>query len=263
MTPKSPRSSDPARQVRALWRLPTERPGRRGPRPSLDLDDLVTTAVRLADAEGLKAVSVRRLTAELGLSRMAVYTYVSGHGDLVELMVDAVHGELGAPDVPVPNDEEESGEGTGWRDRVRALADRNLALLRRHPWLVDVPLDRPPLGPGTIGKYERELRALSGLGLSDEELDLVLTHVLNFVRGIAVDLVASERLEAATAQTDAEWWRARQAVLTDVITSERYPTATRVGAAAGAATDTAYDPQRAYEFGLDLVLDGITRLVGR
>lgn len=260
MTPKENRPADPARQVRALWRLPTERPGRRGPRPSVDLDHLVATAVRLADAEGLKAVSVRRLTAELGLSRMAVYTYVSGHDELVELMVDAVHGELGGSDDP----ERRTGASdarAGWRDRVRAVADRNLAHLRRHPWLVDVPQDRPPLGPGTIGKYERELRALSGLGLSDEELDLVLAHVLNFVRGIAADLIASERLEAASTQTDAEWWQARQSVLSAVITPERFPLATRVGAAAGAAANTAYDPLRAYAFGLDLVLDGIAGLV--
>lgn len=260
MTPKEPRTTDPARQVRALWRLPAERPGRRGPRPSLDLDRLVATAVRLADAEGLKAVSVRRLTAELGLSRMAVYTYVDGRDDLVELMVDAAHGELGDPDDLEPS-AGASEERTGWRDRVRAVADRNLAHLRWHPWLVDVPQDRPPLGPGTTGKYERELRALSDLGLSDEEVDLVLAHVLNFVRGIAVDLVASDRLEATSGQTDVEWWRARQSVLSEVITPARFPLATRVGAAAGAAANTAYDPLRAYAFGLDLVLDGIARLV--
>lgn len=255
MTPKPPRPSDPARQVRALWRMPTERPGRRGPRPSLDLDHLVATAIRLADAEGLAAVSIRRLTSELGLSRMAAYTYVDGHADVVELMVDAVNAELA----------EAASESTGgpahWRERVRALADRNLAHLRRHPWLVDVPLDRPPLGPGTTGKYERELRTLDGLGLSDEELDLALAFVLNFVRGIAADLAASRRLESATEQSDAEWWQARQAVLGEVITPDRYPLATRVGAAAGAAADTAYDPLRAYEFGLQRVLDGLSHLI--
>lgn len=250
MTSKTARASDPARQVRALWRIPVERPGRRGPRPSLDLDHLVTTAVRLADAEGARAVSIRRLTAELGLSRMAVYTYVDGHDDVVELMVDAVNAELAEPI---------EAERDDWRARLRALADRNLAHLRRHPWLVDVPLDRPPLGPGTIGKYEHELRALDRLGLSDAEMDLSLAFVLNFVRGIAADLVASQRLESATEQTDVEWWRARSAVLSEVITPDRYPLATRVGAAAGAAAGTAYDPLRAYAFGLELVLDALAR----
>jgi AcrR family transcriptional regulator len=211
----------------------------------------VDTAIAIADAEGIEAVTVRRVAGEMGVAAMSLYTYVANKAELVELMVDAVYLEMAGQDLSDKN----------WRLRVEAMARDNLALYRRHPWMVAVYPERPPLGPGVISKYERELRALEGLGLSDVEMDSALTFLLNFVRAAAGDEIQSERLRAATAMTTGEWWAAHARALAALVSPEEFPTAVRVGAAAGAANEGAYNVAFAFEFGLQRVLDGLGRLV--
>nr|BFF17943.1 hypothetical protein GCM10025730_14640 [Promicromonospora thailandica] len=136
---------------------------------------MVETASALADAEGLAAVTVRRLGDALGISTMSVYTHVNGRDDLLVLMADAACARMPRP-----------GHGTaGWRTRVRRVAEANLALLLEHPWLLEIDDDRTAFGPGTIAKYDHELHALDPLDLADVARDAALTFVLDFVRGAA------------------------------------------------------------------------------
>src|SRR5687768_8875421 len=86
--------SDAARSMALLWRTPETSAVRRGPRPSLDVGRIVAAAVRLADTEGLPAVSMRRVAGELGVPAMTLYSHLPGKGELVDLMLDAVLGEL-------------------------------------------------------------------------------------------------------------------------------------------------------------------------
>jgi hypothetical protein len=113
------------------------------------------------------------------------------------------------------------------------------------------------LGPNVIAKFDRELRAVDGIGLADVEMDSVLTLVLEHVQGVARRAVEALHAEQRTGKTDNEWWAANAPLLEKVFDPERYPTAARVGAAAGAA----YDPERAFEFGLQRMLDGIEAFV--
>ena len=173
MAPERTGHGDPARTVDLLWG--SRRPdGRRGPRPRLELPAIVAAAVELADSAGIAAVTMRGLAGRLGLaSPNALYTYVPSKAELVDLIVDACFATFALDRSAVPA---EIGP------RVRVIADANRALLRRHPWLAEVATDRPPLGPGQLRKYELELGALDGLGLTDREMDFTLTLVTTFVQ---------------------------------------------------------------------------------
>lgn len=233
------------RRIRALWRTPA--PVRPGPNRGLDLDSIVDAAVELADADGLGKLSIRRVASSLGISTMSIYTHVENKEALLELMTDRVNGELAGD--PPPSDD--------WRACVETMARENLELLLEHPWLVEQPPSRPPLGPGTIGKYERELGLFSALDVDDVSRDAALAFVLGFVRGVAHDRLASLRATGS----DATWWSEQADALAAVMPADRYPLSVRVGAAVGEATNSAWSPDTAFEFGLARVLDGLAALL--
>src|SRR5699024_118592 len=238
--------------LRLLWRHEAAAcpPSRRGPRPRLAVDDVVNAAVELADSRGLPALSIRAVAEALGASPMSVYTYVTGKEQLLELMVDTAYARMPG----------RATAAVSWRDGVRAIAEENLALFRAHPWLLDAPPGRHVLGPGALGKYERELRALSSLGLEDPETDAALTFVLGFVRSVARDQVTARNQREATGQSDRQWWEERAREFAAVAPLGRYPLAARVGAAAGAELEAAYNPAHAYRFGLDRVVDALAAI---
>jgi AcrR family transcriptional regulator len=232
-----------------LWRTAPETG--RGPRKGLTVDEVVAAAIRLADDEGLEALTVRRLAQSLGKAPMTLYTYVPGKTELVALMLDSLFAAM-AP-TPVAD--------LPWRERLAVIARDNYALYRAHPWAAAASPGRPPLGPGQCAKYEHELRALEGLGLSDVAMDDVLTHLLGFVRTAARDAAQSDAERAASAMSDREWWEANGPLLAKVLDPERFPTAVRVGQAAGEAHGAAYDPGHAFAFGLERTLDGLAPLI--
>ena len=233
---------DPARTLALLWRR-TEG-GRRGPKPKLSVDAVVDAAIALADESGLEAVTMRAVAERLGVSAMTLYTYVPGKAELLDLMLDALWLAM-----------RRHGWSGDWRSRLREVAEANRALYSAHPWAARVTTARPPLGPGVLAKYEHELGALDGLGLSDVGMDAALTLVLGFVQGIAAQ-------EPATTP-DAEWWETAGPLLAEVVDPERYPLASRVGTAAGEAQGGAYDAERAYAFGLERLLDGLEAAIRR
>src|SRR6476469_4341576 len=88
----SVRNSDPERGLTLLWRGLD--PATRGPKAKLTLDQLAAAGVGVADSQGLDAVSIRRVAAELGVGPMSLYTYVPSKVELLELMIDRVFGEI-------------------------------------------------------------------------------------------------------------------------------------------------------------------------
>jgi AcrR family transcriptional regulator len=251
MATESTAGGGPARTMALLWRTPGE-PGRRpGPRAGLDVDRIVAAAVELADREGLAAVTMRRLATGLGVGAMTLYTHVPGKNELVDLMYDAVLGEvyLSPP----------TGQ---WRNRLTAVARENWDLFVRHPWAAHVGTGRPILGPNLMRKYELELGAVDGLGLSEVDMELVLTVLGAFVRGTVAGLHDKVAAERGTGLTEEEWWAATEPHVEKVFDAERFPTAARVGPVAGPELG-GYAPERSFEFGLARVLDGIAVLVER
>lgn len=239
-------ATDPARSMALLWRR-TEPPSRARSGPALSVDAIVTAAVTLADTDGLEAMTIRRVAERLSASPMALYTYVPARSVLLDLMLDQVSGETARPAIRPGR----------WRAALQGIAAENHALHLRHPWLLQVATGRPVLGPNVIAKYDYELGALDGLGLSDVEMDSMLTLLLSFVHGAARQAVDAVRVESQSGWTEQEWWDANAPYLAQVFDAARHPLAARVGAAAGEAQGAALDPARAFAYGLEVVLDGI------
>lgn len=243
-------AGDPARTLRLLWREPDPTP-RRGPRPGLSVDAVLATATAIADAEGLAALTVRRVATDLGVSAMTIYTYVPGKAELVDAMLDAAYARMPRTDTA----------GRPWRERLTAVADENRALCRTHPWIAGVHTARPTLGPGAMARYEHELSALDGLGLTDVQMDDAVTYLTGFVYGCARAEADARAAATDSAMNDEQWWAANAPLLAKVFDAAAYPLAARVGSAAGAAHGAAYDPDHAYAFGLARVLDGLAALI--
>jgi AcrR family transcriptional regulator len=250
MAPEFTGGGDPARSVALLWRDREQRPTR-GRKPTLGVDAIVAAAIETADEAGLGALSMRALAERLKVGTMSLYTHVPGKAELTDLMLDTVLGETAPPDDP-PG---------GWRARVELVARQNLALFHRHPWLAEIVAFRPPIGPGVMAKYDHELRALEGIGLTDVEMDSVLTLVLGYVQSAARQALEATLVEQRTGLTDDEWWAAQAPLLERVIEPDRFPVASRVGTAASEAYRGLWDPDHTFEFGLERVLDGIEALV--
>jgi AcrR family transcriptional regulator len=233
-----------------LWRDPAAVP-RHGPRQGLTIDRVVAAATALADAEGLDAVTMRRIACALGVVPMTLYTYVPGKAELLDLMLDAAYAQMPRADTT----------GQPWRPRVTAIAAENRALFEAHPWAATISTIRPPLGPGMMAKYEHELAALDGLGLDDIQMDAALTHLLAFVQAWARAAADAQATRGESGMDDERWWESHAPLLQKVLDPAAYPLAARVGTAAGTAHQAAYNPQHAYDFGLEIILSGLAALI--
>ncbi|MFE0025957.1 TetR/AcrR family transcriptional regulator [Amycolatopsis sp. NPDC059021] len=245
MVRRSP-APDLARSIYLLWGHHPA-PGRSG----LTVSAIVAAGIEIADADGLDAVSMRKVAEHLGVGAMSLYGHVPGKDELTTLMVDSVLGEL-----------YEDGVGTAarvgdWRSAMKFVAERNWSLYERHPWLLDIRSSRPHLGPNISRKYETELRPLDGIGLSDVEMDAALTLVLGHVASAARAHRSTSRARADSGMSDAEWWSVVAPVLEQVMTDDDLAVSARVGAAVGAHFNAADDPEHTLAFGLDTILDGI------
>jgi AcrR family transcriptional regulator len=232
-----------------LWRhvVPpaTEAP-KRGPRQRLTLDQVIDDAIALADEQGLAAVSMRVLAKRLGIGAMTLYSYVANRNDLVVLMVDQVFGRRPLPPMT----------GT-LRERLRLVAEVQLADNREHLWLLDVAGLRPWLGPNVGDRYEWQLSAVEGVGLDDVEMDQTVTLVVGFAANVARSEHAVRAAERESGVSDLEWWEANAGPLGEFTAHRDYPLAGRVGQAAGEAYQAGTDPGRELSFGLERILDGI------
>jgi AcrR family transcriptional regulator len=244
---------DPVRSMALLWG--SQRPVRaRGRQPALTIRQITEAAIEVADAEGLDALSMRRVAERLGAGTMSLYTYVPGKAELIDLMLDAIYTET-SPGPPAT---------ASWRERLEHVARDNWERARRHPWMLRAATNsRPPLGPGLIAKYERELETVDGLGLTDIEMDAVVALINDYVHGAARGAVDAVDVQRSTGLDDEAWWAAAAPWLAKVFDPSRYPVAARVGTAAGEQHRAAYDPAFAFEFGLQRVLDGISALIHR
>lgn len=250
MTTEYSGGGDPKRSIELMWGVQEQRP-RRGPKPRLTVDRIAAAAIELADEEGLPALSMRRVAERLGVTAMSLYTYVPSKAELIDVMLDRVCAEPARPeDLP-----------GGWRARLEQVARENWALYRRHPWLLQVATSRPALGPNLVAKYDYELRALSDTGLDEIETDLTLSLVLDYVHGAVRGAVQADQVAQRSGMTDEQWWEEYAPLLEQVLDPERYPTAAHIGSVSGAEYAAPSAPERAFEFGLQRVLDGIEVLV--
>ncbi|MDN3023358.1 TetR/AcrR family transcriptional regulator [Streptomyces sp. S.PB5] len=239
-------SGDIVRTLELLWDT-GKRPSR-GPKPTLTLDRIVETAVQVADADGLEAVSMRRVATELGTGTMSLYRYVPGKAELLDLMLDRVQRPSENP--------ADLGDG-GWRAALEAVGRSTLALYRRHPWLLQVNQSRPILGPSALDGMEKILTRIKPMGLSDPELISAIIMIDGYVVGAARTQLYAQEVERRTGLTDAEFWQAQVPTLEKVMASGRYPV---LAALSDDAFSTDFDH---FEFGLQRILDGLEVIVAQ
>ena len=244
-------AADPVRTLELLWG-PQDRPSRSG----LTARAIAAAAIDLAGTGGIDAVSMRSVADRLDAATMSLYTHVPGKPALVELMIDTVTGEVYA-------DLDEPARQPDWRAALRFIARRNWELYARYPWLLQVPQGRPVLGPNISCKYEAELRPLDGIGLSDADMDGVLTTVLVHVQGLARWQAALTADRSGSGEDDVQWWTAVAPALARLMDPSAFPVSGRVGLAVGEQLNSAGDPAASLDFGLDRILDGVERLIGR
>jgi AcrR family transcriptional regulator len=219
-----------------LWNARPE--PRRGPKPALTVEQIARTGIEIADAEGLAAVSMQRVAADLGYTKMSLYRYVPGKAELVALMADLA---MGAPPALPDSD---------WRTRLDGWARALLPGFQRHPWALEATTGPRIVGPNEVTWMEAALSALDGTGLRGwERLDAVVV-LSGHVRTIAAQLHASPG-------GDPE--RQLGAVLATILRDhgDRFP------AVNAALTSTMIEGGQddALNFGLARILDGIAALI--
>jgi AcrR family transcriptional regulator len=257
MAPEYLGRGDAKRSMELLWgRSPR---ATRGPKAGLSLEAVVRAAIELADAEGLEALSMRRVAERLEMGTMSLYTYVPGKGELLDLMVDTVYGQR--------LDEVAARKDAGLRDRLEALAREQWAFFQRHPWTLSIASGRSVLGPNEAASYERALAVVAELQVPAREAVAIVDAVSMFVRGAARDAAEAAGAEAATGKSEFEWWTERDAILSEVMTPERFPTLARLSAGGGFDVPPDTDNYNVrfivddFEFGLQRLLDGIERRI--
>ncbi|MCT4354135.1 TetR/AcrR family transcriptional regulator [Streptomyces sp. Je 1-79] len=218
-----------------LWRTDPERVAE--PRPRLGVRLIVDTAVALADAEGLDALSMQRVGSELGCSAMALYRHVPSKDQLVAAMVDTATGRPPAP----------PSSPTTWRAEVEAWVEALWGLYLGHPWMLRAPTSSAPVGPNELAWFEALLSPLHRGGLDRGELIPIATFVSSAVRDLA--RVATE-LDPAGAAAYGE-------VLARRLDPARFPTLCSLAGEEGLDEAEDGDVTPIVRHGMRYLLDGI------
>jgi len=223
-----------------VWDRP-EPPSRKA-LSQLSRERIVAAAVALADADGLDAVSLRKVGAALDAGPMRLYGYLSTKDELLDLMADAVHAEIAVP------------ADAGWREALQALATGIRAAALRHPWFTELAGGRPHIGPHAMALSEGVLSALdrSGSFAGIDEMMTALQTVNAYVVGSVRREVAERRVEQASGVTEREWQAASGPYMMRMLATGRFPTLARFihdGVDRG--------PDDWFTQGLERVLDGL------
>ncbi|MYU54319.1 MULTISPECIES: TetR/AcrR family transcriptional regulator C-terminal domain-containing protein [Streptomyces] len=220
-------------------------PARRQPvaDEALTLGRIVTSAIAVADAEGLAAVSMRRVAADLGVATMSLYRHVADKDDLLMRMMDAAFSRWTFPAVPPE----------GWREQLTLAARMLWDMFRRHPWLAPaLSLARPQAVAGALPFTEWVLTALERHGLDFSLAFTVHLTLFNYVRGTAFNVEMEREAEALTGLDSEEWMDAQEPAFQALLATGRFP-------ALGRLTESGYDfdLDGLFTFGLQRLLDGI------
>jgi AcrR family transcriptional regulator len=228
---------------KVIWARPER--SSRGPAPSLRRADIAAAAVKLADADGIEAVSMRSLAATLGVGATSLYRYVESKEEVLDLMVDHAFGA----------DFHFEAGGDPRADLARfARATRRLLLA--HPWMAAHGAGRPTLGPHILEMIESVLAAIDGVGLEIDEMLLAVGTIDAYVRGRVLDQLAEQEAIRRSGYTQEEWLERMRPWMSGIVESGRYPLVNRIVIDAR----TPHDPDRiekAFEGGLERVLDGL------
>lgn len=236
-------------QFPSVWTRPRRQ---RREQPALSREQIVSEALRLLDAEGMAALSMRRLGTRLGAVATAVYWHVANKDELIELVVDEVYGEMDVPEVDDP---------ASWREGAATCARSLRSMILRHPWMVSV-LDQvglTQLGPNMMRLSDRMLALFEAGGFALVEADQAMKTVIAYVLGMSGGEAAMLTRLAGGDQNEREWmeglWPSAEGA------AQAHP---RLRELYAAYRD--HDPEQNREenftYGLDRVLDGLQARLG-
>jgi AcrR family transcriptional regulator len=225
-----------------IWTLP-EPPGR--PATSLSRPAILSAALAIADAEGAGALTMRRVAADLGSSTpMSLYRYVGSKDGLVDLMLDAVYGEVSLPDQP-------SGD---WRADLEPLASRTWAVIQRHLWFGELVHTRPLFGPSALRYFDFRFAALESQGLDADAMTRITVAIDSHLIGSALQLAEETRMRRRTGlATDEQLKAAARPVLEPILDTGKYPA---FGRWVRAHTPAGFADN--FDYTLGCLLDGIS-----
>jgi AcrR family transcriptional regulator len=220
-----------------VWNRP-EPPSKPSPTP-LSRELIVNAAIKLADEGGLDEVSLRKVAAALNAGPMRLYGYIETKDELLDLMVDEVYGEITPPD-----------PSADWRTGLRHVAHAVRAAAKRHEWFIDLLGGRPHQGPNSLAHIEATL-AIVGFDDIDQALSTV-GAVMAYVYGAVRNEITELRAERSTGMTEEQWQRANGPYMERMLATGRFPMLAKV-----MYEGSDGDHARAFDDGLDYVLDGI------
>ncbi|TDC99812.1 TetR family transcriptional regulator [Nonomuraea deserti] len=220
----------------SIWSRPA--PPRR---PALSREAIVAAAVAIADAEGLAAVSIRRVAAELGARAMTLYSYIERKEDLLALMHDAIAAEV-LVDEPLPDD---------WREALLLLARREREMVLRHPWRVELISQRIEVGPNGLRHVEQKLSVFDGFGIDRLTAWRILAAYADYMTGFVIREATDRRAPREQGINDAERAAVAEPYIRELIEGGEFPRlAPMIQEGVRGADDN-------FERGLSWVLDGI------
>ena len=226
---------------------------RPGPKPALTIGAIAQSAVDLADADGLAAVSMSKVAAALGYTTMSLYRYVESKDELLVVMTDHAYGP--------PDPERATGDWRGWLENW--ARDFRAALLR-HPWLIDLVPTEPPLGPNQIRWMEQGLTAMRGIDLPEQQKlsSLLLVNVFVLGQTRLAHAIAPPRDQPAEPGQEApiELYGLH---LVQLIDPDHFPSMWAAVSSGSLDDDDTDFGDDEFEFGLTVVLDGIAARVRR
>ncbi|AVZ77907.1 TetR family transcriptional regulator (plasmid) [Streptomyces lunaelactis] len=231
--------------IQSVWTRPRRV---RREQPSLSQEQIVAEAIRLLDADGIEALSMRRLGARLNAGATSLYSYVANKDELIELVVDEVYGEMEVPDADDPE---------GWRSAAARSAQSLRATILRHPWLVSV-LGRAgfsSLGPNMMRNTDRMLAVFEAGGYDLDEADHAMKALLAYVVGMGTSEAAWLTALARSGKSQEEWveglWPAVEAAAQPYPRLRAWCASRRTGDPMGSSSTDIFS------YGLDRLLDGL------
>ena len=230
--------------------------GQRGPKPGLTVEAIVSAAIRLADAEGLEAVSMARVAEQLGFTTMSLYRHVASKEELLQLMWNA--SAQGAEDLVL--------RGDTWRDRLRMWTMVQRQTIDQHPWITQMPMAAPPMAPNSLTFVERGLEAMDGSGLADADklrvIGLISSYTLSEARMAHDAARAARQAQAAAAAGEPQPAWTWEGLVREVADEQTYPRLHRLAWSGAVGEDpSGWDEQEEFRFGLDRILDGVEVLI--
>ncbi|GAA1675533.1 TetR/AcrR family transcriptional regulator C-terminal domain-containing protein [Fodinicola feengrottensis] len=225
-----------------------DQPEPAGGGPTLSRAHIVRRALTVADAEGVEALTMRRIATELGSSTpMSLYRYVGNKDGLIDLVLDEVYGQVKLP----------KQRPADWRTTLRVLGRATFAVMQHHPWFAALSHSRPPFGPNALRRIEFGLSAFEGMDVPYESAISYVSLVDGLCLGTALQANEESKMRRQRGILDDDKLRA----LAEPLHKTRIATGLYPHYAGWITSGGRWDPRVNFDFMLDCLLDGLAQRV--